>query len=144
MQTWSSPNHAGSATIRGRNVSASSGVSAGIGVGNTIQTTAGGGTIVQVFNDAWTTGTASVQLSGTPLGDASAASATAMGLRSATPGGAGRLVAVAPVGVSTTNAGNLPSFAVLDLTYVPEPGTLLLLGSGVAALGALGGRRLRR
>ena len=56
--------------------------------------------------------------------------------------GSGTLVLVAPVKVITNVAGTLAAFGVLTLTYVPEPGTLLLLGMGVAGLAAIGRRRL--
>ena len=38
----------------------------------------------------------------------------------------------------------IPSFATLTLTFVPEPGTLLLLASGVAGLAVLGRKRMSK
>jgi len=35
----------------------------------------------------------------------------------------------------------LPAFGILTLQFVPEPGTLILLGSGIAGLVAIGRRR---
>jgi hypothetical protein len=50
-------------------------------------------------------------------------------------------VLVSPTKIFTNIAGTLAAFGVLSLTYVPEPGTLLLLGLGVAGLAAIGRRR---
>lgn len=64
-----------------------------------------------------------------------------------TPSGAGQVTLVSPTRVrSSPNFGQL-SYAVsatLTLQFVPEPTTLLLLGAGIAALAAFGGRRLSR
>jgi hypothetical protein len=49
--------------------------------------------------------------------------------------------------VFTSLTGAFPEMeltGVLTLHFVPEPGTLLLLGSGVAALALLGRRKLKR
>jgi len=48
---------------------------------------------------------------------------------------------VTPIFVSTNLSPTalLPMFGTLDLHFVPEPGTLLLLGSGIAGL-VLSGR----
>ena len=56
-----------------------------------------------------------------------------------------QLVTVSKVFTSLTSAfPELPIFAIMDLHIVPEPGTLLLLGSGVVGLGLCGRRRRRR
>lgn len=67
------------------------------------------------------------------------------GTDSRTPGGRGQVTLVSPTKVTVFESG--PPFIVLGtltLSFVPEPGTLSLLGAGVAVLGALGRRRLRK
>lgn len=63
-----------------------------------------------------------------------------------TPGGLGTVQLVAPVVARIFGGalGELPVVGVLTLQYVPEPGTLVLLGAGVAGLAAVGHRRSRR
>ncbi len=57
--------------------------------------------------------------------------------------GAGHLVLVSPIAVSSATTGILGGFGTLELTYVPEPGTALLLGWGAICLGLAGRRRQR-
>jgi hypothetical protein len=66
------------------------------------------------------------------------------GYENRTPGGVGTVKLVAPAGLMSTLAGNLPIFISMKLTFIPEPGTLLLLGLGVAGLAAAGRRRRAR
>ena len=79
----------------------------------------------------WTAGTAAVgtvAITGFQHGAASLASSTAAA--------SGRIRLVTPVFVSTNIGASavVPVFGILDLHFVPEPGTLLLLGSGIAGL----------
>jgi len=69
------------------------------------------------------------------------------GTDSRTPGGLGHLTLVSPTKVTTNLLGGEPvslvAVGILTLAFVPEPGTLLLLGAGVAALAARGRRAAR-
>jgi hypothetical protein len=107
-----------------------------IGAPNTV-TKIGGGVAITAVGAGWTAG--QVVITGT--GDAGTGMATQTGANGLTPGGVGTLVLVSPTKIFTNIAGTLAAFGVLSLTYVPEPGTLLLLGLGVAGLAAIGRRR---
>lgn len=94
---------------------------------------------VSVFGAPWSLGTVSV-----PTG-----MITAMGFRhgpasgtSSTAAPSGELQLVTPILISTSIGAfeSVPGFAVMRLHFVPEPGTLILLGAGVVALGAAGRR----
>ncbi|MDJ0864612.1 MAG: PEP-CTERM sorting domain-containing protein [Myxococcota bacterium] len=105
-----------------------------IGVGGT--TTAFFLVNATVQGNPWTTGTVAIGTvvqSGFAHGPASGTSSTAT---------SGALRLVSPTFVSTNIAASavLPTFAILDL-HLPEPGTLLLLGSGAVGLVLFGRSR---
>ena len=101
----------------------------GIGLGGSPITVAGYVNLT-AHGNLWTTGTVSigtVSVSGSPL--------------------AGNTVKLVTPTLVSTNIGAsaaLPLFGILELTFVPEPGTLLLLASGVAGLAMVGRKRMSK
>jgi len=106
----------------------------GIGLGGT-PITVSGLVNVTLTGNGWTTGTVSI------------GSLTATGSPWDYGAGCGlgcSVTLVTPTVISTNIGASavIPSFATLTLSYVPEPGTLLLLASGVAGLAVLGRKRM--
>jgi hypothetical protein len=48
---------------------------------------------------------------------------------------------VTPAHINAAGLTNIATFAILSLSFVPEPGTLLLLAAGLVGLGAVGRAR---
>jgi hypothetical protein len=116
------------------------GVPLNVGTGAT--TTAGAyGINITAISGTWTAGQAVV--SGVP----GVPTVTVTGFNGLTANGGGTLVLIAPITILSNLSGgtNFPAFATLVLSYlpsVPEPGTLLLLGAGIAGLVAIGRRKI--
>jgi hypothetical protein len=101
---------------------------------------AGGGAAVSalvnvtVIGAPWTTGTAAVGTV-TAMGGVSPLSNTGA------PSGAVTLVTPIFISTNIPSSAVVPGFGILNLHFVPEPGTLVLLGSGIAGLVAFGRSR---
>jgi hypothetical protein len=101
------------------------------------QVTVMGAVALTVIGAPWTTGTAAIGTI-TLMGGVAEASNTAAA--------SGNVTLVTPIFIST-NIGSfavVPAFGILNLHFVPEPGTIVLVGSGIAGLVALGRNRARK
>jgi hypothetical protein len=114
-------------------------------VGETGATTSvvAGTLAVTVRGTGWTTGT--LMLNKVTTGDPAGNTVTYEGFdnRGATPQGGGVVQLISAFHVTTNAAGNLPGLATQTLTFVPEPGTILMLLSGAVTLGIGGWLRMR-
>ena len=90
-----------------------------------------------VIGAPWTTGTAAVGTAFTAMGGVSPLSNTGA------PSGVVTLVTPTFISTNIGASAVLPAFGILNLHFVPEPGTLMLLGSGIAGLVAFGRSRVR-
>ena len=94
-------------------------------------TTVKGAVNLTVIGAPWTTGTAAIGTI-TAMGGVSPLSNTGAA--------SGVITLVTPVFISTNIGASavVPAFGIFTLHFVPEPGTLVLLGSGIAGLVAFG------
>ena len=115
-----------------------------IGAGGSVM--AGAGAVqVTVVGDIWTTG--NVVVTGITAADDAGGNVNTISLAGSDnrdAGGIGTVTLVTQLLALTNVAGNLGGFVVMTLNFIPEPGTLLLLGSGVIGLAALGRKRARK
>lgn len=103
-----------------------------VGAGGSVN--AGG---IVVAGAPWTTGVAMVTTTG-PVMSMFSATGTVSGPLGA-PGSS--ITLVTPAHINAAGLTRIAAFAQLTLNFVPEPGTLLLLGAGVVGLAAVGRSR---
>jgi hypothetical protein len=122
----------------------------GVGIGGilTVNGFAKAGISISITGNPWTIGT--VAITGIPTDNGGFTTSTAAGfahgpqsLTSSTANPSGVVQLVTPVLVQTNLKGNevIALFGTLTVHFTPEPGTLLLFGSGIAALGVAARRR---
>jgi hypothetical protein len=128
----------------------------GVGIGGTVTVSTystGGGLRVSVEAAPWTLGVAAV--TGIPTANGGTSTVTAAGFvhgpasltsSTANASGSGVVQVVTPIRVETSlppPSDVLALLGILKVHFVPEPGLLLLIGSGVAGLLVIGRHRMR-
>ncbi len=111
-----------------------------VGVGGTETVSVGGFVDLTISGSPWTTGVAmagSDEMTGFARGPLTGISSTAM------PGGVVRLVTPILISTGLDASPLVPAFGILTVQFVPEPGALLLLSSGILTLVAIGHSRRR-
>jgi len=104
-----------------------------------------GAIIITVVGQGWTTGVASVTgVTSTTPGTNVLNTITLAGSDNRTAGHQGTITLVSGFQAITNVAGTLPGFAIQALSFVPEAGTLVLLGTGAIGLALYGRRRMTK
>lgn len=124
----------------------------GAGIGGQLTLGRFGAVRISVVNQPWTLGSAMGVLNtheggfrtGTVTGFVHGAASS----NSSTATGSGVVQLVAPQQITVTgvagNSSTLALFARLTIHFIPEPGLLLLVGSGIVGLGLLGRSRMKK
>lgn len=103
-----------------------------------------GGIYITLFGRPWGTGPQVVTgITTTTPGMAVLHTVTLTGSQMGTLSGNATVTLVSAFKVVSNVTGNLPGFAVQTLRFVPEPGGLLLLATGIAGLVIVGRRKMR-
>jgi hypothetical protein len=104
-----------------------------------------GSLLITVYGTGWTTGVVAITGVTTETPATNVVNTVVFaGFDNRGLDGVGQVQIISPFKAVTSAAGNLPGLAVMTLNFVPEAGTLLLLGSGVVGLALLGRRRMRK
>ena len=97
------------------------------------------GTPSSLTANPWTTGF--VTVTGQLLTDPAPITFSATGSDNRDASGFGTLTLVTEALANLAGLGTTPAMAVLEINFIPEPGTILLVGMGVAGLATFGRRR---
>jgi hypothetical protein len=112
----------------------------GVGLGGTLSVTSYAGGIWSVAGAPWTTGPAAVNNVNTPGGSV-LPTLTLTGYDNRNAAGLGMVQLVTPIQFNLGGGSSVGTHGVLTLNFVPEPGTMLLVGTGLAAIAYLSRRR---